>query len=456
MTFSALDSELLGPLFTTTRMREVFSDRARVAAMLEAEAALARAQARFGLAPPALAAAIEGIAAASLDLDDLGAATALAGVPAIPFVKAVQARLPGDLEPFFHKGSTSQDIVDTGLVLQMRRGLDLLLEDLDGSLEALAALAEQHRATPCVGRTYGQHAQPTSFGYKAAVWAAGLAEVAAALPRLRTTALRASLGGPVGTLAGLGERGLEVADAFAAELDLAPAPISWHTRRAGLVELGLWLATLMGALAKMAADIVHLASTEVGEVREPHAPGRGGSSAMPHKRNPVSATVILAAHGTTPGFATTLLSAMAAAGERPAGPWHAEWHALPSLFGLASGALSEAHKLARGLEVDPARMATNLAATRGLLFADAAAARLAPDMGRQQAYSLVEAACDRVRQSGDPLRDVLAADPACRALDIRAVFDAGPAVQAACGWVDRAIAEVARVRAELRPAFRQA
>ena len=454
MSFSALDSELVGPLFATDAMRAVFSDRARLAAMLRAEAALARAEARCGLAPEALAAAIEAIPAEDLDIAALGQGTALAGVPTIPFVKAVQARLPKELERSFHKGATTQDIVDTALVLQMRDAFSIIVADLFAIITALAALARQHRTTPCVGRTYGQHAAPVTFGYKAAVWCLGVAEVADQLPWLKSRALVASLAGPVGTLAGLGDQGPAVADAFAEELGLGTAPIAWHTRRARMAETGAWLAILVGALAKMAADVAHLASTEVGEVAEPYVKGRGGSSAMPHKRNPVSSTVVLAAHGAAQGHVVTLLTAMAAAHERPAGLWHAEWHALPQLFGLASGALHEARALAEGLEVDADRMRANIDATRGLLFADAVAARLAPQIGREAGHALVEHAAEQVRTSGAPLREVLANEPAfatarrgAKILD--AAFDLTPSVDAAAGWTSRALATADRMRERL-------
>src|SRR3954469_19773623 len=424
MSFSALDSELVGTLFATDAMRAVFSDRARLAAMLRTEAALARAEARWGLAPEALAAAIEAIPAEDLDIAALGQGTALAGVPTIPFVKAVQARLPKELKRSFHKGATTQDIVDTALVLQMREGFSVIAADLFAIITALAALARQHRTTPCVGRTYGQHAAPVTFGYKAAVWCLGVAEVADQLPWLKSRALVATLAGPVGTLAGLGDKGPAVADAFAEELGLGAAPIAWHARRARMAEVGAWLAILIGALAKMAMDVAHLASTEVGEVAEPYVPGRGGSSAMPHKRNPVSSTVILAAHAAAPGHVTTLLAAMAALHERPPGLWHAEWHALGSLFGLASGALREARALAEGLEVDPERMRANLETTRGLLFADAVAARLAPKLGREAAHHLVEQAAETVRATGAPLRTVLTGAPALAQNGADAILDA--------------------------------
>ena len=449
MTFSALDSALLGPLFATASMRDVFSDRARLAAMLEAEAALARVQAQFGLAPDALAPAIAAISADSLDAIVLGEQTALAGVPTIPFVHAVQARLPEGLARAFHKGATTQDILDTALTLQIRTALALVAADLDAILAGLAKLAAAHRDTPCVGRTYGQHAAPLTFGFKAAVWLAGVADAAGRLPGLRSRMLLASLGGPVGTLAGLGAHGPAVADGFAEALGLGAAPMAWHTRRAAMAEGGAWLATLLGALAKMAADIANLASTEVAEVSEPWMPGRGGSSAMPHKRNPVSCTVILAAASAAKGHVTTLLDAMAGAHERPPGLWHAEWHALPTLFGLASGALREAASLAQGLVVDAPRMRANIDQTRGLLFADAAAARLAPLLGREAAHARVEQAAGEVRQTGDSLQAVLARDPALHGAGLAAAFDLAPAIAAAGPWVDRALAYAAAARQAL-------
>jgi 3-carboxy-cis,cis-muconate cycloisomerase len=453
MTFSALDSDLLGPLFATEAMRTVFSDRARLAAMLRAEAALAQAEARFGLAPEPLASAIAAVPADDLDLPALGHGTGLAGVPTIPFVKAVQARLPKELERGFHKGATTQDIVDTALVLQVREALALVAADLVAIIAALADLARRHRTTPCVGRTYGQHAAPVTFGYKAAVWCMGVAEVAEQLPWLKERVLTASLAGPVGTLAGLGDKGPAVADAFAQELGLGTAPVAWHARRARMAETGAWLAILIGALAKMAADVAHLASTEVGELAEPYVPGRGGSSAMPHKRNPVSSTVILAAQAAAPGCVVTLLNAMPAAHERPAGLWHAEWHALPQLFGLTSGALHEARALAKGLEVEVDRMRANLDATCGLLFADAVAARLAPQMGREAAHDVVEHAAGEVRATGASLRQVLANDPALAQPGVGhvvdAAFDLTPSIAAAALWTDRAVAAADHIRERL-------
>jgi 3-carboxy-cis,cis-muconate cycloisomerase len=445
VTFSALDSALTGPLFATEEMRAVFSDHARVAAMLRVEAALARAEAKVGLVPKGLASAIGRIAPDDLDIAALGAKAADAGVITIPFVKAVEVQLPEKLRGHFHFGPTSQDLLDTATVLQMRDGLALIGDDLAEVIADLAKLARTHRKTPMVGRSYGQHAAPISFGYVVAAWLSDIAEAAADLSRIRERALVASLGGPVGTLATLGDKGPAVLEAFAAQLGLAVPAIAWHCVRGRIAGTGAWLAMLIGALAKMATDVVHLSSTEIGEVAEAHAPERGGSSAMPHKRNPISATIILAAHGAAGCHATTLIASMAAADQRPAGAWHAEWHALPQLFGLASGALREARRIAKGLVVDTARMRANLELTGGLLFSDAAAAALAPKLGRDAAHTIVTKAADTVRATGETLRDALMKDstvPAGLRHDIEAAFDLTPSVEAAAAMTDRALARV--------------
>jgi len=428
MTFSPLDSELFGPLFATDAMRACFSDSAWIAGMLTVEAALARSQSWMRLAPDALGPAIEAMRPEDLDIAALGVQAGIAGVPTIPFVQAVQKRLPADLERYFHKGATTQDIIDTALVLRVRDALDLIACDLSAIIAGLSRMADRHRATACVGRSYGQHAAPISFGYKVAVWLTGIADVADRLPDLRTRVLVASLGGPAGTLASLGEDGPRVLHGMAQELGLGVTPLCWHTSRGRVAETGAWLVQLTGALAKMATDVVHLVSTEVGEAAEPPMPGRGGSSAMPHKRK-----------------------AMASAHERPAGLWHAEWTALPSLFGLVSGALREAKLLAEGLVVYPDRMRATIDLTRGLLFADAAAGRLGARLGREAAHRLVERAAEEVRQTGATLAEVLARDPAVQdsGIDLAKAFDLAPAVAAAARWVDPALQHAAAIRERL-------
>ena len=434
-------------------MRAVFSDRARLSAMLRTEAALARAEAKYGLAAKGLAAAIETIGPDDLDLASLGQDTATAGVPTIPFVKAVQAKLPTKLQPAFHRGTTTQDIIDTALVLQTAEAYRLVANDLRAILAGLVRLATRYRTTPCAGRTYGQHAAPVTFGYVAALWLAGIADAAAALPGLRRRTLVVSLGGPVGTLSGLGDKAGPVTSALAGELGLGVPVAPWHVLRGRMVEAGAWLATLIGALAKMAEDVARLSSTELGEVAEPYTPGRGGSTALPHKRNPVSATVIRAAHGAAAGHVVTLLDSMAAEYQRPAGAWHAEWHALPQLFGLASGALREARNLADGLTVDAPRMRRNLDLTGGLLMAGEVAAALAPVLGRADAHQLVEGAASEARKSAISLRDAILAAPTLpdgARQTVDEAFAIGPSVAAAAAAVAPVVVEARAIRARLK------
>jgi len=441
MSYSPLDSRLYAPFLTTPAMAAVFADRAFVAAMLRFEAGLARAQARHGLVPAGLAAAIEAVDPDDFDLDALGAGTTLSAVVPVPFVKMLTAKLPRELQASVHLGATTQDVSDTALSLQMRAAFALLAADLAAILDGLCRLAETHARTPCIGRTYGQHAAPVSFGYKVAVWAAGIAELADDLRHVRDRACKVQLGGPVGTLAASGEHADAVLDDLALDLGLERPPIVWHTRRAAPVAAGHWLARLCGALGKMATDVAHLASTEVGEVAEPAAPGRGGSSSMPHKRNPVAATAILANAQAASGHAASLTMSMLAAHERPTGAWQAEFHSLATLFGLAAGACAQGRVLATGLTVDAAAMARNLDVTRGLVFADAAAAALAPSLGRAAALDAVTLAADRVRRDGITLAEALVAGGHAGA-DLRHVFDPGPAVAAAAARTARAVARV--------------
>jgi 3-carboxy-cis,cis-muconate cycloisomerase len=451
MSFSALDSQITGPLFRTERMAGVFSDYARIKAMLRCEEALARAQAMAGLVPVTLATAIASITLDDFNLSELGQATALAGVPTIPFVKAVQANLPRDLEPFSHFGATTQDIADTALALQMREGFTLIARDLATIISELVSLAEQHKSTPCIGRTYMQHAAPITFGFKISTRIANILAFAQRLKPLCDQSLLASLGGPVGTLTTMGTHGPAILKAYADALKLGCPPIAMHAQRGPMAGIAAWLAGLCEALGAWGSDIVHLSSTEVAEVSEPYVAGRGGSSAMPHKRNPVSATVLVAAATAAPGLASTMFTAMIAPHERPAGAWHAEWHALPQLFGLTSGALQEAHHLAKGLNVDVARMRANIDHTHGLIFADAASAALAPTRGRAGAYAIVEAAANHARSQGGELETILLASnltPSERNA-VEQAFRLEPAIAAAAQWVDPVCEKARAVHAAL-------
>jgi 3-carboxy-cis,cis-muconate cycloisomerase len=412
MTVSAVDSAVFGGLFTTAAMRAVFADQARLQRMLDVEAALARAQAKLGLIPPAAA---EEIAAKArlerFDLEAIRRGTELAGYPIVPLVRALSEACEGDGGRYVHWGATTQDIVDSALVLQIRDALTLLEADLDAILRRLAELARQFRDTPMAGRSHLQHALPITFGFKCAVWLSALQRHRCRLATLRGEILVVQFGGAVGTLASLGADGMAVLSALAEELDLAVPPIAWHVARDGLAEAVCFLGLLTGSLGKIATDIALLTQTEVGEVAEPHKEGRGGSSTMPQKRNPIACEFILAAAKNVRQLVPVMLDAMLQDHERATGPWHAEWLALPQAFALTAGALHHIRALLEGLSVDPARMRRNLDVTQGMITAEAVMMALAPALGREAAHHLVAAACREALETGADLLEVLRAEP---------------------------------------------
>ena len=367
MPFSPLDSGLTGPFFADEAVASVFSDRARLGRYVRVEAALAEAQGHRDLAET-----LGRIDAGALDIAALGKATADAAVPSIPFLAALRAMLPADLAAKLHRGATTQDLIDTEMALALREADALLRRNWAKALDGFAGLAARHRDVPMIGRTYNKRAAPITFGHKAAQWGLVLAEALDAFP---SPSFRAVLGGAVGTLDAMGETGPAIARRFADQLGLDHVEPPAHQSRAPFVSYGLGCAMAIGAAAKIATDILFLQADEVGEVAEPAAPGRGGSSAMPHKRNPVGCTAILAAHMAASGHAATLVGSMAGALERPAGAWHAEWLALGPLVGHASGVARELATLATGLTVDPARMRANLDAADEIGRAPNTAAR---------------------------------------------------------------------------------
>jgi 3-carboxy-cis,cis-muconate cycloisomerase len=406
---------LLGPLFSTEAMAGVFSDVARLQAMLDVEAALAGAEAACGVIPAAAVAAIAGACKAELyDLNALGRAAVDGGNLAIPLVKALTRQVAAqDAEAarWVHWGATSQDIIDTGLVLQTRAALALLQHDLATLCDALAALAEAHAETPIAGRTLMQQAVPAALGLKAAGWLGGLSHAGTRLGGAGETALALQFGGAAGTLAALGGKGPAVAAALAERLDLALPTLPWHSERGRIADLGCALALLIAAAGKFARDLALMAQTEIGEFAESSGDGKGGSSAMPHKANPVGCARILAAARRAPGLAATLLAAMDQEHERALGGWHAEWEVLPELFRLASMAIAEANELARRGVFDTGRMRANLDATSGLIMAEAVTVALGARIGKGAAQALIEKAARRARSEGLPLREALAADP---------------------------------------------
>ena len=412
MTVGAINSAVYGNLFTTAAMRAAFGDRARLQRMLDVEAALARAEAKLGLIPAEAAAEIAAKAEVGcFDLDAIRAGTELAGYPIIPLVKALSEACAGAAGRYVHWGATTQDIVDTGLVLQIRDGSGLIEADLAGIEAALADLARRHRDTPMAGRTHLQHALPITFGFKCATWLAPLQRQRARLARLAEEVAVVQFGGAVGTLASLGQDGIGVVAALAAELGLRAPRIAWHAGRDRLAEVAGFLGVLTGCLGKIATDVMLLMQTEVDEVREPYLQGRGGSSTMPQKRNPIACEFVLAAASNVRQLVPVMLDAMLADHERATGPWHAEWIALPQAFALTAGALHHTRAILEGLEVDPARMRRNLDATRGMITAEAVMMALAPALGRQAAHHLVADACRQAAGSGRHLLEVLAASP---------------------------------------------
>ena len=447
MSISPVDSTVYGGLFTTPAMRAVFSDHARLQRMLDVEAALARAEAKLGLIPAEAAAEISAKAdVARFDLEAIGQGTALVGYPVVPLVKALGRACAGDAGRWVHWGATTQDIVDTALVLQLRAGIDLIAQDLEGTAAALADLARRYRDTAMAGRTHAQHALPITFGFKCALWLAPLQRHRTRLARLREEVAVVQFGGAVGTLASLGADGIQVVAALGEELDLAVPPIAWHVGRDGLAETVGFLGLVTGSLAKIATDVALLMQVEVGEVAEPYQEGRGGSSTMPQKRNPIACELILACAKNVRQLAPVMLDAMVQDHERATGPWHAEWVALPQAFALTAGALHHARTMLEGLIVDPERMRRNLDLTRGMISAEAVMMALAPHVGREEAHHRVAAACQRAIADGAHLRDALAADPEVTrhlsAAQVDELLDPRNYTGLAAAFVDRVLAQL--------------
>jgi 3-carboxy-cis,cis-muconate cycloisomerase/3-oxoadipate enol-lactonase len=406
---------LLGPLFGGSRADAELSDRALVRAMVDAERALAVASAQAEVVPqPAAAAIAAACQLGRFDPDDLGRRSLAAGNPVVPLVwdltKAVEGAGGPAVARWVHHGATSQDILDTAASLVAVRALGPILDDLAGAAQAAAGLAVRHRATIMAGRTLGQQALPISFGLKAAGWLVALQEAAAGVERVRRERLAVQLGGAAGTLAAFGPHGVQVLRALAAELGLAEPVLAWHSHRGRVAELAVALGVVAGVLAKLALDVTLLAQTELGEVSEAAGGGWGGSSNLPHKRNPVGAVLIRAATARVPGLVATLLGAMAQEQERAAGAWHAEWEPQVELLGLVGGAAARSRALLGGLEVHPERMRANLEATGGLVVAERVAAALTEGLGRVAAHGLVQRLARQAADTSQPLRAVLAAD----------------------------------------------
>src|SRR4051794_5974043 len=407
-------SPLLAPMLSSAAMRAICDDAATLQNMLDFEAALARAEAALGVIPGSVAGPITNACRAeSFDLAALAEAATRSGNLAIPLVKALTANVAksdADAARYVHWGATSQDVIDTGAMLGLRAGIDALLADTGRAIAGFAKLARQHRNTAVVGRTWLQHALPMPFGLKLAEYSAALHRSQARLRRLRTETLALQFGGAAGTLAALGDKGLAVSEKLAQELNLPLPEAPWHTHRDRIAEAASVCAILAGSCGKIARDVSLMMQTDVGEAFEPSGEGRGGSSTMPHKRNPVAAATALGAATMAPNLAATIFAAQVQDHERSAGPWHAEWPTLPTLLLVTSGALVAIVDIAEGLEVDAARMRANLDATDGLIMAEAVTFALAEAIGKTEAHHLVEVATKKAVARKKDLRDVLADD----------------------------------------------
>ncbi|HVA79074.1 MAG TPA: 3-carboxy-cis,cis-muconate cycloisomerase [Candidatus Binataceae bacterium] len=451
MSVNPADSQIFGSLFGTDEMRDLISDRAQLAAMLEVEAALARAEASLGIIPREAAATIPAAARVELlSLDKIAASTRTVGYPVVALVAELGRAAGADAARYIHLGATTQDIVDTALVLQMRRAVAVLRRDLIVTARALADHALRYRDTPIAGRTHLQHAVPTTFGLKCATWAAPLAAHVARLDQAAARIFVVQFGGAAGTLAALGANGPAVAAALGRELDLGTPDLPWHVTRDGLAEAAAICALICGSLSKFAFDIILLTQTEVAEVFEPHSASAGSSSTMPQKRNPILSEYILAATRAVHAMVPIVFSAMTQDHERATGPWQSESLAIPQIFTLTAGALARARDLAAGMIADPARMRRNLDATRGLIMAEALAAFLTPSMGRAAAHHAVARACDRARAEDRALADVVADDAELgRRLsreDIQRAMNPASYLGSAGVFVDRVAARVAALK----------
>ncbi len=415
MPATILDSAIFRDIFTTPAMREVFSDENRVQKYLDIEAALARVQARLGIIPRKAATEIvKHCSVKKMDMDLLKKQTERIGYPVLPVVQQLVKRCKNDLGEWCHWGATTQDITDTATILQIREALNLVEKDIDAISDSLARLAKRYRDTPMAGRSNLQQAVPITFGYKMATMLAAFERHKQRLRELRARVLTGEFGGAAGTLSSLGKDGLRVHDGLMKQLKLKPAEISWHTVRDRIAEVGCFLGLVTGTCGKIAFDVKLLMQTEVEEVYEPFHSGRGSSSTMPQKRNPISSVYITAQTAMVKQLAAALLEAQVEDHERATGPWEIEWIAVPEIFLLSAGALAQTRFLVAGLQVNKKKMRENLDITKGLIMSEAVMMALGPKMGRNRAHDYVYDICLKVVKTGRPLIDLLAEDKEIR------------------------------------------
>ena len=411
MASTVIDSAIFGDLFGAEAMRAVFSDEACVRQYLNVEIALARVQARLGLIPAEAAEAIAEVTVEAVDFEAYRRAVKTVGFPILPLVQQIVAVTRDGLGEYSHWGATTQDVMDTALVLQLREAFDLIEADLAAISNRLAELARTYRDTPMAGRSQLQQALPITFGYKTAVWLSAIERHRWRLRAMRPRVLVGQFGGAVGTLASLGTDGLKVQAALCDELGLKQPAITWHTMRDSLAEAVSFLGLLTGTLAKIGTDVLLMAQTEVGEVAEPAPPGRGTSSTMPQKRNPISSQALVVAAKAVRQHVATMFDAMVQDHERGSGSWALEWLVVPEAFILTGGALSQARFLLDGLQVNTVRMRQNLDVTKGLIVSEAVMMGLAPHLGRQRAHDVVHEAAMQALEKNATLLDILSTMP---------------------------------------------
>ena len=389
------NSKIWGEMFGTKEMHLLFSDEGTTQLYLDVEAALARSQSKLNIIPKEAGEKITQVAKVEIiDWKKLEKRTSIVGYPILPLVEQLSEKVESDFGQFCHWGATTQDIMDTADVLQMRKGLKLLSKDLRSISDALVNIIENYINTPMAGRTHLQHALPTSFGYKASTWLSGIDRHQKRLDEMKKRIFNVSFFGAAGTLASLGEDdGLKTQSALAKELDLNVPEVSWHSIRDNFCEVTGWLAMVGASLGKIAYDVMLMMQTETQEVAEPFLHGRGSSSTMPQKRNPISSEIMLACSKLLKENHASMLDAMVLDHERATGQWHVEWHAIPNAFLVASSSFSSAKYLLEGLEVSPKKMKDNIYKTNGLIVAESVMMALAPKMGRQIAHDLVYDCC---------------------------------------------------------------
>jgi 3-carboxy-cis,cis-muconate cycloisomerase len=448
MSIHPADSQIFGSLYGTDEVRELFSDNAHLQFMLDVEAALARAESKLGLVPVPVADAIGRAARVeNLRLDYIADSTRRVGYPVVAIVKEL-GRIAGDeAARYIHLGATTQDILDTALVLQLQRAFAIVRRDLIAIARVLADRAVEFRDVPIAGRTHLQHAVPTTFGLKCAVWASPLVTHVERLDQAAQRILVVQFGGAAGTLAALGADGLAVVDALAVELALGVPDVPWHAQRDRFAEVAALLAMICGSLSKFALDMTLMMQTEVGEVSEPHEEGRGGSSTMPQKRNPIASEYIIGATRAVHALVPVMFGSMIADHERATGPWQSESLAIPQCVALTAGALAHARSITEGMTIDTGRMRRNLELTGGLIMAEAIATALAGRLGRAAAEAAVARACDKSIAEGVSLAAVLRNDPEVRPhltdAEIDRLIDPAQYLGAAGAFVDRVVARVA-------------